>query len=262
MKEERQRAARTASENVAEQIRGRIATGALKPGDMLPSETSLLDEFGVARPTMREALRILESDGLITIVFGVNGGALVREPDLATLARRAGLHLQMRGVQIADLMGALRILQPGAVALAATAATPAQISLLRAQVDKVEQATDIGTFVDEGIEFLSLLMRACGNETLGFIATLLDQLVHAQGRANAIEQAPGADVERDFRAWAVDQYTRLVDHIEAGEAEKAEALWRRHLHIVPPYVDGTSRVTVYPSLGATEEAEDGKGSTH
>ena len=64
--------ARTASETVAEAIRARIATGALRPGDMLPSERSLLDEFGVARPTMREALRILESDGLVSVRRGVN----------------------------------------------------------------------------------------------------------------------------------------------------------------------------------------------
>jgi DNA-binding FadR family transcriptional regulator len=240
-------AARTASENVAEEIRRQIATGALAPGDMLPAEHALLERFGVARPTMREALRIVESDGLITILRGVNGGAKVREPDLATLARRAGLHLQMRGVHMADLMEALRVVQPGAVKLAATAATPAQVTELRAQVDEVAKADSVSEFTDAASEFLRQLMHASGNQTLAFLSNLIDQLVHAETLAYAAEHVTEVDpdTEREFRTWCVDQYTRLVDLIEGGEGDKAEALWRRHLHVVPPTRDDSATLSIY-----------------
>src|SRR3974390_738493 len=66
---------------------GCTASGQGKPGDMLPSERLLIDSYDVARPTMRGALRILESDGLISIERGTHGGARVREPDLVPLAR-------------------------------------------------------------------------------------------------------------------------------------------------------------------------------
>jgi DNA-binding FadR family transcriptional regulator len=240
-------AARTASENVAEQIRGEIATGVLRPGNMLPSETILLDRFGVARPTMREALRILESDGLITVLRGANGGALVQEPDLVTLGRRAGLYLQMRGVHMADLMGALRVVQPGAMALAATAATPSQIAGLRSQVDIVAAADDVQAFTEAASEFLNQLMQASGNQTLAFLSNVIDQLVHAETLAYAAEHTPGVDTEMEpkYRQWCVEQYAHLVDLIEGGEGGKAEAFWRRHLHQVPEPTDSSSALRIY-----------------
>jgi DNA-binding FadR family transcriptional regulator len=238
---------RTASETVAEQIRGRIATRTLAPGDMLPSERTLLDEFGVARPTMREALRILESDGLVTIVRGVHGGARVSEPDVTTLARRAGLHLQTRGVHLGDLMAAIRVIQPGAVALAAGAATPEQIGDLRAQVGKVAAAEDLGSFTEEATEFLHALLHASGNQTLAFIASLLNRLMRVEARAYVGEHAPehDPDEQAEFRAWCVEQYAHLVDLIEAGRADEAEAFWRVHLQVMPPSVDDTSALTIY-----------------
>src|SRR5687767_10224840 len=96
-----------------------IARGDLKPGDALPSETALMEQFGVARPTMREAIRVLESDGLIRIQLGMYGGARVQELDLDLLARRAGLYLQMHGTTMRDLVEAQNVVEPGTVRLAA-----------------------------------------------------------------------------------------------------------------------------------------------
>jgi DNA-binding FadR family transcriptional regulator len=238
----------SASEAVAEQIRARIATGAIEPGAMLPPESALLDEFGVARPTMREALRILQSDGLVKVRRGANGGAQITEPDIATLARRAGLHLQLKGVHMSDLMAAVRVVQPGAVALAALAATPAQVRQLRLHVERVAVAEDVDALTDEATEFLNALMQASGNQTLALISTLLNRIFHVEARAYVDEHAPeyAGDVEDDFRSWCVEQYSHLVDLIEAGEAAKAEAFWTRHLHVMPPDVDATLSLTVYP----------------
>lgn len=239
--------ARTASEAVAEQIRARIATGSLRPGDMLPSETALLAEFGVARPTMREALRILESDGLVTVMRGVNGGAQVRQPDVTTLARRTGLYLQMQDVHIGDLMIALQVLQPGAVALAAAAATPEDIATLRTQIDAVAATTDVNEFTDEATAFLHGLVQACGNRTLGLLSALLHQLVQVEARALTGSYPPerGSEIDAEFKAWCLDQYRQLVDHIEAGDAEAAQELWARHLERMPPAIDSGSVLTVY-----------------
>ena len=238
---------RTASEAVAEQIRARIATGALKPGDTLPSETDLLDEFGVARPTMREALRILESDGLVTVRRGVNGGARVTEPDIETLARRAGLHLQIRHVHMGDLMEALRVIQPGAVALAATAASPDQVRELRARIDQVAVTDAIGDFTDQAMAFLNVLVQVSGNETLAFLSSLLERLFQVEARALVDQYVPdhGPDVDPEFRSWCVDQYSHLVDMIEAGHADDAARFWGEHISAMPPLVDDATALTVY-----------------
>src|SRR5882724_52640 len=90
------------AELVAEKIRSQIARGAFQPGDSLPSETELMQRFGVARPTMREAIRILESESLISTRRGAQSGAEVRSVDASALARRAGLLLQMNATTWED----------------------------------------------------------------------------------------------------------------------------------------------------------------
>jgi len=239
--------ARTASESVAEQIRGQIATGALKPGDMLPSETALLEIYGVARPTMREALRILESDGLVSILRGMNGGAQVREPDLATLARRAGLHLQLRGTHLEALTEAQRLIQPGAVALAAVRRDPDELSRLRGCVDDIAQCDDLECFADLAADFLRLLVEASGNQILCLFSGLIDQLLHDELRRWLLTNAQGQRLE--LLTFAVSQYGELIDLIESGDPDGAEAFWREHLRIttLPAAAERLpERLEVYP----------------
>ena len=85
------------AELVASQLRRRIIGGDLGDGDELPREAELLDEFGVSRPSLREALRILETEGLIRIRRGKVGGAIVQRPTAESTAYHVGLTLQSRG---------------------------------------------------------------------------------------------------------------------------------------------------------------------
>src|SRR5579859_1399256 len=79
------------AELVATHIRRQIVLGQLSQGDALPSETALMLEFNISRPTLREAFRILESEGLITVRRGARGGARVQEPSSEVAARYAAL---------------------------------------------------------------------------------------------------------------------------------------------------------------------------
>jgi DNA-binding FadR family transcriptional regulator len=90
------------AEVVANQIRQRIIRGELKEGDALPQETELTLQFRISRPTLREALRILESDGLLDISRGTRRGALIRRPDIKIAARHANLVLQVDNVSLDD----------------------------------------------------------------------------------------------------------------------------------------------------------------
>src|SRR5215469_13170744 len=82
------------SELIAAQLRRQIVRGAVKPGEKLPPETRLMEQFGVSRPTIREAFRILETERLITVRPGSRGGAQVVAPDPTVAARYVGLLLQ------------------------------------------------------------------------------------------------------------------------------------------------------------------------
>lgn len=114
------------AELVAMHIRRQIVTGQLREGDALPPETALIVEFGISRPTLREAFRILESEGLITVRRGARGGARVQEPSSDVAAGYAGLVLQHRNTTVADVLQARVVVEPPtARMLAERAITPA-----------------------------------------------------------------------------------------------------------------------------------------
>jgi DNA-binding FadR family transcriptional regulator len=89
-----------ASELVADAIRSQIARGEVASGSPLPNETELMREYEVARQTAREALRVLEAEGLIEVQRGAGGGARVRVPDIEAASRHCALLLQLRGATV------------------------------------------------------------------------------------------------------------------------------------------------------------------
>src|ERR1700722_9366531 len=88
---------------VAEELRREIVAGRLKPGDKLHPENVLQSEFAISRPTLREALRLLESESLITITRGKHGGARVTPVDLRAVASQVGMFLQLEGTTLQDV---------------------------------------------------------------------------------------------------------------------------------------------------------------
>src|SRR5215211_7468616 len=102
--------AREKPQQIADDIRGLIVSGELTEGDSLGHEPDLVARFGVSRPSLREALRILEAEGLVTVVRGVRGGVVVHEPDERITARTAALVLQARNVPLADVFEARSLL--------------------------------------------------------------------------------------------------------------------------------------------------------
>ncbi|MDB5444960.1 MAG: bacterial regulatory s, gntR family protein, partial [Phenylobacterium sp.] len=99
---------------VVEALRHEIATGARPPGSLLPPEAQLTQAFGVSRPSHREALRVLESEGLIRVARGPRGGAEVLMPALDPVARWVGVYLQMGKAPFEALMEARKIYEPPA----------------------------------------------------------------------------------------------------------------------------------------------------
>src|ERR1700761_8452202 len=98
------------AETVAAELRGRILAGDGPDGYRLPTQDQLVSEFGVSYPSIREAIRILETEGLVTVRRGNVGGAEVHRPDEASAAYHLGLALQGRRVNLGDLAAGLRLL--------------------------------------------------------------------------------------------------------------------------------------------------------
>jgi GntR family transcriptional repressor for pyruvate dehydrogenase complex len=81
-------------QQIADELRSLIVSGELAEGDSLGREPELVERFGVSRPSLREALRILKTEGLVEVVRGLRGGVVVREPSQRMTARTAALILQ------------------------------------------------------------------------------------------------------------------------------------------------------------------------
>jgi DNA-binding FadR family transcriptional regulator len=107
-------------QRIADELRRLIVSGKLSEGDSLGHEPDLVKRFGVSRPSLREALRILEAEGLISVVRGMLGGIVVHKPDERMTARTAALLLQARNVSLADVFDARSLLEPIAVRLIAS----------------------------------------------------------------------------------------------------------------------------------------------
>ena len=94
------------AELVAHDLRKRIVRGELREGESLPAEATLTEQFGVSRPTLREAFRVLETEQLITVRRGARGGAAVHAPSAAMVARYASFFLEHDGASLADVLEA------------------------------------------------------------------------------------------------------------------------------------------------------------
>ncbi|MEX5633929.1 FadR/GntR family transcriptional regulator, partial [Parafrankia sp. FMc2] len=154
------------AELVAAQLRRQIVRGELVEGDALPPEAVLMEQFGVSRPTLREAFRVLESEALISVRRGAHGGARVHTPDGQVAARYAGLVLEHRHTTVADVHTAHTLLEPAAVRLLATHHTDTTLTALHTAL----------THTDPN-HFHHQLLEHAGNQTLTMIAGMLRHIL-------------------------------------------------------------------------------------
>src|SRR3954466_1448701 len=111
------------AELVAGTLRRMVVDGQLKDGDFLPNEAELMAHFGVSRPTLREAIRVLEAERLVEVRRGSRTGARICVPGPEVVARPAGLLLELSGATLGDVMTARVTIEPPAARLLAASGT-------------------------------------------------------------------------------------------------------------------------------------------
>ena len=164
---------------VAQQLRSQIASGVLRPGDTLPSEAQLLEEFGISRPTLREALRVLESETLIQLDRGARNGAKVLAPSIEMAAQYGGLYLATQDTTLQQIHDVRTILEPPLAAQHARVSRKAVIDALEecvqaqrralADLDYIEAARSVN-------EFHGQLVRQSGNTVVRLLAGMLHEI--------------------------------------------------------------------------------------
>jgi GntR family transcriptional regulator, transcriptional repressor for pyruvate dehydrogenase complex len=233
-------------QQIADELRGMIVSGELSEGDWLGREPELVERFGVSRPSLREALRILEAENLITVVRGVHGGVIVHEPDERMTARTASLVLRARNVSLADVFEARSRLEPlAARAIATHRSRRAAVVELRGLIDREEDSIeDPERFVVANAAFHERLVSLGGNQTLAILAEMLDEIVVRAVSAKAGDLVGSLSTRRR----GLRSQRRLLELIEAGDASVAEEHWRAHMAAVGRVLLGQQASTVVELL--------------
>lgn len=191
-------------EQVLTELRSRIVDGDYPPGERL-TEDRLAADFGVSRNPVREALRIVEADGLVTMI--PRRGAVVATPDAST---------------VADLFAVRSSLETVAARMAAERATPQDVADLRSLLDAARLATeqdDLSRVAQLNSSLHMRVIEISGNRWLASISQALYLHVHWIFRIGAAHRAP--------HSW--QEHIRLVDAIEAGNPDDAEAAAQGHV---------------------------------
>jgi DNA-binding FadR family transcriptional regulator len=226
---------------LADDIRMRLVAGELVPGQPLPPEKELLATYGVSRPTLREAMRILEAESLVETVRGMNGGAVLRAPDPLVVLRQAAVFLQLQGATFADVYAARAVLEISAVRSLAERGAAADVAVLR------EVAGQGRSLAGGGVEafgrvagrFHRTLVYLSGNKTMSFFVDVLAGLTDATYSRKVASLAPGPREEAVLKA--LRSWEKLADLIGKRDAERAQVHWSRHLEAVGGNLDAGGR---------------------
>ncbi len=242
------KAPREKPQQIADELRTLILAGDLADGESLGHEPDLVQRFGVSRPSLREALRILETEGLIVVVRGVHGGVVVQHPDERMTARTAAMVLQARNVELSDVYEARAQLEPlSAKAIATSRRRRAIVAELRALVkDEEDCLEDPEAFGAANARFHMHLVALGGNQTLTIVAEMLNEIVTRA--VTAVSKADDSTVSMATRRRGIRSQHRLLNLIETGDGVAAEAFWRTHMTVVSKVMLGQSASTVVDLL--------------
>jgi DNA-binding FadR family transcriptional regulator len=234
-------------QQIADEIRNQIMLGHLDEGDSLGHEPELIEQYGVSRPSLREALRILEAEGLISVMRGVQGGIFVHRPDQRLTARTAAIVLQTRNVSLADVFEARSIIEPAAARIVAAARSRRSAGktlekLIQAEEESIDDPEAFGL---ANARFHEELVELAGNQTLAIVAEMLNEVV-----ARAVTEVSQADSNGSTatRRRGVRSQKKLLALIQAGQDDAAEAHWRIHMGIVGKVMLGQRAQTVVDLL--------------
>lgn len=222
-------------EAISAQIRDRIKTGVLRTGDRLPNERDLASTLGVSRHAVREALRALESVGLVELRKGASGGAFISRgrPEAITDAVRDMFHVG--GISLEQLTETRLLLESAIVRLACGRADPRAFDALEDNVRRAEAETKAGNLAAKtaiNIEFHTVLAAATGNPLLAMLTgALMNVLREFVGHVGSVM---GADVIHSRR--------RLLKHMRARNADAAVAEMTRHLKVLDRHYREAARL--------------------
>lgn len=226
------------SERIAQQIKNAILHGTMKPGDRLHPERELVERFQASRVSVREALKTLETSGLLAIKPG--SGVFVAEADSKPLSESFSSLLRIQKASLNDLTEARIILEPGIAQLAAQRITPEEIQRLERNIEETRGVVQSNQpAYQPNIEFHSLLAEATHNPV---IALMMRPLFDVLKEMN-LEMEGSPQRRIDISREAVAYHQRILRALKEKDEKKVYALMRRHVFQIQA---GLKRIALKP----------------
>jgi len=214
---------------VAEAIKSWVVERGLRRGDRLPGEAEMITRFGMSKSTIREAMRILEAQGLVETRTGPGGGSFVGEVTEERARALLGNYFYFKGLSIDDIYALRELLEPELAASLAGTLTDAQLADLDALVaayDSPAQSPEEER--DQHVASLAFhrkLARYSGNPLLGFFIGFMAQILSDLTVYRRLYEPPNQTLWRKGRAYQLD----LMAALRAGDADRARQIMRDHM---------------------------------
>jgi DNA-binding FadR family transcriptional regulator len=215
---------RSKAEHVAQQLLERIIAAKLKPGSSFATEAELLSQFNVSRPTLRESLKVLESQGVVELRPGPRGGIVVREPSIDLLAHGLSVFLRLHEVPFVTVIKAREVIEPALAYEAAVNGSEANFAELEASIARMkalDAQTDQEAFLDENRVFHGVIARASGNKVLEVFWNTISILAH--GEHHGIRYSVGN------QAHVVKAHQRILEACRKRDGDAAAAAMESHV---------------------------------
>lgn len=208
------------AEALAQEIVHEIVSNKLAPGTLLSSEAQMLDDYGVGRGSLREALRILEVHGLIIMKPGRNGGPVVIEVGTRDFGRMSTLFFHLGGMTFQELIEARLQMEPMMARLAAERRATALVEH-GGQPTGHDVSDDDQTYFEATHYFHRTVASLSGNPMLNLFSMSLEDIFQ--------DQVSGLLSPKEQRGDVLAVHAAIATAIAEGQAEKAERLMREHM---------------------------------
>ncbi len=212
-----------ATELLATRLRDLILSGRFGEGQMLPTERELVEDSGLSRSSVREALRVLEAEGLIQTKAGRSGGSMVKLPGRGTVARSMELFVKSHDIRLESLLQCRVAVEPFLAGLAALNRTEEDLERMRAlHRDFAASEDDVAAYKRLNLEWHLAVARASGNEIL---IVLMESIAQPILEAAAYQEVTTPEIRQE----AIRAHAAILRAIEAGEAVSARLRMEKHL---------------------------------
>jgi DNA-binding FadR family transcriptional regulator len=213
-----------ASDVLVNELRERILTGELAEGTALPPERELVVQTRMSRTTVREALRILEVQGLVRIRAGRAGGAFVQRPGNESVTSSLSLLIRGRQIRLAAVLETREAIEPICAQLAAQHRTDADIAALKAANRPIaDPDSSLAGFLQANVDWHIAVATATHNELIAAFMTALSRAIYTSTENETF-------IDAEVRRLTARAHSSITQAIEKGDAAAAARRMSRHVH--------------------------------